>query len=139
MRISAESAPSGTNVNVLLDSVILIDHLNGTAVAERYLRGLQQAFISVVTRAEVLAGVPSGEVSLVTQLLDRFETLAIDRKIADLAASLRREHRWNLPDAFQAALAQSHGLLLATRNSKDFPPSKFPWVVQPYSLPHGHR
>lgn len=121
-------------MSVLLDSVILIDHLNGIAAAGDYLRGVKGAHISVITRAEVLAGTPPGEVAVVTRLLDRYPTLLIDKAIADLAAELRRVHRWKLPDALQAAVAQIHELKLVTRNSKDFPPSRYSWVVQPYAL-----
>jgi predicted nucleic acid-binding protein len=49
-----------------------------------------------------------------------FPTLAIAESEADLAAQIRRESRWKLPDAFQAAVAMIHGLLLVTRNSRDF-------------------
>jgi predicted nucleic acid-binding protein len=64
--------------------------------------------------------------------LDAFTALPIDQKAADLAAALRREHRWKLPDAFQAALSQIHKLKLITRNTKDFPPARFDFVVAPY-------
>ncbi|MGH6959369.1 MAG: PIN domain-containing protein, partial [Dongiaceae bacterium] len=67
-------------------------------------------------------------------LLDYFPTLPIDAPVADLAAQLRREHGWRLPDAFQAALARYHALQLATRNTRDFPPTRHPWVVVPYEL-----
>ncbi len=71
-------------VKILLDSVILIDHLNGFAVATEYLRTLDGASVSVITRAEVLTGVPGGAVGSVTRLLDRYPTLSLDREIADL-------------------------------------------------------
>ena len=60
--------------------------------------------------------------------------LGIDTEVADLAAALRRANRWKLPDAFQAALARRHGLKLATRNVRDFPPERFDFVEAPYSL-----
>jgi len=122
-------------VSVLLDSVILIDHLNGHLPATNYLRTVPDASISVITRAEVLAGLRSGSADPVRRLLGRFPTLPIDLEIADLAADLRRANSWKLPDAFQAALAQHHGLKLATRNVRDFPPGKHPFVVVPYKLP----
>jgi predicted nucleic acid-binding protein len=121
-------------VSVLLDSVILIDHLNGIAAATRYLGSMGGASVSVITRAEVLAGVSAKDASPVLRLLDRFPTLPIDRAAADLAAELRRQYRWRLPDAFQAALAQLHGLKLATRNTRDFPPQQHAFVVVPYSV-----
>ena len=119
-------------LSVLLDSVILIDHLNGIRAASSYLHNLRAASISVITRAEVLAGSDSSNLGAITHLLDRYPTLVIDREVADRAAELRRLHRWRLPDAFQAALAQIHKLQLATRNTKDFPPNEYPWVIVPY-------
>ena len=120
-------------MNVLVDSVILIDHFNRIAAATAYLRRTErQSAISVITRAEVLAGFNGEALALALQLLDRFPTLPIDRTAADLAARLRRHHRWKLPDAFQAAVAQQHGLKLATRNRRDFPPYRFDFVVIPY-------
>jgi predicted nucleic acid-binding protein len=122
-------------VRILLDSVILIDHLNGVKEAGSYLaREREGAAVSVVTRAEVLAGTTSAAEPAVLALLDLFPTLELTRQVADLAAQLRRQHRWKLPDAFQAALAQIHGLQLATRNTRDFPPEEFSFVVVPYRL-----
>jgi predicted nucleic acid-binding protein len=120
---------------VLLDSVILIDHLNGIDAATRYLRDVADtAHISVITRAEVLAGAAIEHVPDTRALLDRFGLIVIDREIADAAAELRRAHRWRLPDALQAAAALAHGLRLATRNRKDFPPDRFEFVVVPYEV-----
>ncbi len=119
-------------MSILLDSVILIDHLNGIPAADSYLRSLRDASISVITRAEVLSGANPTSLNAITRLLDRYPTLVIDREIADRAADLRKLHRWRLPDAFQAALAQTHKLQLATRNTKDFPPAKHSWVIVPY-------
>jgi hypothetical protein len=121
-------------LSVLLDSVILIDHLNGISAATRYLESLTEASISVITRAEVLAGIPRSAMTQVKEWMDRYPTLAIDRQTADLAADLRRQNKWKLPDAFQAAVATQHGLKLATRNTKDFLPGRHPFVVVPYSL-----
>src|SRR5665213_3902164 len=112
-------------LSVLLDSVILIDHLNGVRPATRYLESLNDASISVISRAEVLAGLAVSEVGAVKEWLDRYPTFGIDLQTADLAAELRRRHNWKLPDALQAAVAQQHGLRLATRNTKDFPPNLY--------------
>lgn len=121
-------------MNVLLDSVILIDHLNGIEPATAYIGSVKSPAISVVTRAEVLSGPALTDAGLIAEWLDRFELLAIDRKVADTAANLRRRYRWALPDAFQAALAQIHGRKLATRNTRDFPPHRHSFVVVPYSI-----
>lgn len=120
----------------LIDSVILIDHLNGISKATRFVLGLDplQTAVSVITRAEILAGLDEeGQVN-VRPLLDQYRLLIIDKPIADLAAQLRGKHGWKLPDAFQAALAQHHKTKLTTRNTKDFDPKKHDFVEVPYSL-----
>lgn len=120
----------------LLDSVILIDHLNGIeAATEQVRKRAGELAISAITRAEVLAGLDDEGAELVTSFLDRFAFLAIDAAIADEAARVRRRTRLRLPDALQAATALRHGLKLITRNTKDFPPARFPFVILPYQLP----
>jgi predicted nucleic acid-binding protein len=122
-------------MTILLDSVILIDHFNGIPAATAYIRMVHAtAAISVVTRAEVLTGFDEASLPKALPLLDLFPVLDITKPVADLTARIRREHRWKLPDALQAALAQSHNLQLATRNTKDFDPAKHPFVTIPYSL-----
>jgi predicted nucleic acid-binding protein len=122
-------------VRLLLDSVILIDHFNGTERATAYLASTHgQAAISVITRAEVLAGFDEAGAIAAQRLLDCFPTLPIEKETADLAARLRRAYRWKLPDAFQAALAQKNGLRLVTRNTSDFPPDRHSFVLVPYDV-----
>lgn len=122
-------------MTVLLDSVILIDHFNNQPQATAYVRAVRgEASLSVITRAEVLCGFAPASAEVAVHFLDRFPTLIVDREAADLAARLRRTHHWRLPDAFQAALVQLHGLKLATRNRRDFPPERFDFVVIPYTL-----
>jgi len=70
----------------------------------------------------------------VMAFFDQFTTLEITKPVADLAAQLRREQKWKLPDALPAALASSHHLSLVTRNTKDFPPAKYDFVVVPYTF-----
>jgi predicted nucleic acid-binding protein len=119
----------------LLDSVILIDHLNGIDKATRFILKLQpeQTAISVITRAEILAGLEEEDKKVVVELLDQYKLLIIDQSVADMAADLRRVHRWKLPDAFQAALALHHKIKLTTRNTKDFDPKKVDFIEIPYT------
>jgi len=120
----------------LVDSVIIIDHLNGIDKATRFMLDLdpRQTAISVITRAEILTGIPENGEAEIIHLLDQYSLLIIDKPIADLAANLRRKNGWKLPDAFQAALAKYHKLKLSTRNTKDFQPQKHKFVEVPYSL-----
>jgi hypothetical protein len=120
----------------LLDSVILIDHLNGLADAKEFVLSLdqEQTAISVITRAEILVGAEKDNLPLVKALLEQFHLLIIDKPIADLAASLRQSRGWKLPDAFQAALCIYHKIKLATRHTKDFDPDRHDFVEIPYEL-----
>lgn len=132
--MTGESAAPGDGL-ILLDSVIVIDHLNGIDAATAYLAAVaERSLLSPITRAEVLTGVEPPNDEIVRQLLDRFHCVAIDVRIADLAAELRRTWKWRLPDAFQAASAISVGGQLATRNTRDFDPSIHGFVVVPYVL-----
>lgn len=121
---------------ILLDTVILIDHLNGVAKASRWLNSIKDEgpVISVITRAELLTGANDNEIQDIEALLSQYACLSIDERVADLAAEFRRTNKVKLPDAFQAALAQHHHVKLATRNTKDFPPQKHGFVLIPYTI-----
>ena len=122
-------------LGLLLDSCILIDHLNQISAASSYLKAeWGNSAVSAITRAEVLSGTPPEHLDVTLRLLNSYPTLSIDAAVADLAGRLRRSHRWKLPDALQSALAQHHNLQLATRNTKDFDPGKFSFVVIPYAV-----
>ena len=119
----------------LIDTVIIIDHLNGVQKATDWLsKNIDgKSVISVITRAEVLAGAGDEEFRAINLLLDKFECLPISPEISNYAAELRKRFNWKLPDAFQAALAKRNHLLLVTRNTKDFSP-ELDFVKIPYSL-----
>jgi len=118
----------------LVDIVIVIDHLNGVAAATRWLEARKpgELVISVITRAEVLAGTNDADRPQVVAMLDEFICLPLDVAATDVAADLRRRYRLRLPDALQAALALEHHVRLATRNTKDFPPAIHQFVTVPY-------
>ncbi|MBT9561029.1 MAG: PIN domain-containing protein [Myxococcales bacterium] len=120
----------------VIDSVVIIDHLNGHGRATAFLGATAgRAHITAVTMAEVLAGYdPGPSRDSVEKLLQRFPLIVVDGDVANLAATLRRSNRWKLPDALQAAAAVSRGHRLVTRNTKDFPPSAYNWVHVPYEL-----
>jgi predicted nucleic acid-binding protein len=123
-------------MTLLLDSVIIIDHFNQIKPAKDFLENvLTVSAISVITRAEVLTGFKehkSREKAI--EFLELFPLLDITKPIADLAAILRQQYGWKLPDALQAAIAQHHKLKLATRNTKDFSPLKHDFVIIPYTV-----
>lgn len=120
----------------LLDSVILIDHLNNIPQATEFLLSLEmeKTAVSVISYAEILTGLDEEGEKKARPLLNSFQMLNIDAVVAEKAAALRRRHGWKLPDAFQAAIAIIHGIALCTRNTNDFNPSKHPFVEIPYVL-----
>jgi len=120
----------------LLDSVILIDHLNSVPQATEFLLALdpERTAISVISYAEILTGLDEEGERKVRPLLSSFEMLEIDAAVAEKAAALRRQHGWKLPDAFQVAIAILHGIKLCTRNTKDFNPQKHSFIEIPYLL-----
>ena len=120
----------------LLDSVILIDHFNNIPEASTFIANLDpgKTAISVITHTEILVGFEDEIAEEAKALLNHYEILSIDTHVAEKAAELRRRHGWKLPDAFQAALALHHHLMLCTRNIKDFNPKKHSFVEVPYRL-----
>lgn len=101
---------------VLLDTDVLVDHLRGTRELSARLAG---SSFSTITRAELYSGRQTDE-RIVDRLLDQFEELSVDRKIAEEAGRIRRETNIRLPDALIAATAQVAKLPLHTRNTRDF-------------------
>ncbi len=122
-------------ITLLLDSVILIDHFNRIRESTDYIRKVRKnSAVSVITRAEVLTGFDDLSRKRAVRLLNYFPALDITKPIADLAAKLRYDNKWKLPDALQAALAKYHHFKLATRNTKDFKEDKHDFVVIPYRI-----
>ena len=120
----------------LLDSVILIDHLNSVLPATEFILALdpEKTAISVISYAEILTGLDEEGERKARPLLQSFELLEINAAVAEKAAALRRQYGWKLPDAFQAAIAIIHDVKLCTRNTKDFNPQKHSFVEIPYLL-----
>ena len=117
-------------MRVVLDSSVFIDHLRGNAgargaVAERIGRG-DQLWGIAVSRAEVLAGMRSGERSETVRLLDSVRWLDIDVDVADDAGALARRFRQSHPgmqlaDCLIAAGTRRLGAALLTQNVRHFP------------------
>jgi predicted nucleic acid-binding protein len=125
----------GEVTSLLLDSVVVIDHFNGIAAATRYLRDHREEIaISVITRAEVLTGFDGEREVLAKAVLAELRHFPVTSDDADLAARLRRQNRWTLPDALQAAIALNRHLKLVTRNNKDFDPTRHSFALIPYTL-----
>lgn len=119
---------------VVLDSVILIDYLNGIPHAKAELARHRAPVISIITRMEVLVGCADArEVSVVEGFLAGFTTIPLEGAIAAEAVRLRRDRRLRLPDAVIYATARCRSAVLVTRNERDFP-TAWPDVRIPYRI-----
>ena len=121
-------------MNAVVDGNILIDYLNGSPKARAELARFDRVYISLVTWMEVLVGVEEGEEeSKIRAFLSRFHLCPIDDGVAERAIEIRRRTRVRLPDAIVWATALQLGLVLVTRNARDFP-AKDPGIRIPYRL-----
>ena len=121
-------------VKALFDTNILIDYLNAIPEARAELLLHQEKAISVITWMEVMVGAPASLESATAAFLAGFETVGIDSPTSVRAVTLRRTHRIKLPDAIIWATAQCSGMLLVTRDARDFRAGD-PGIRLPYVLP----
>lgn len=109
-------------VKALFDTNILIDQLRGIQAASDELDRYNEVAVSRIVWIEFLVGAKTPELEIrIKRLLDRFALLEIDTSVAKEAILIRQRTRLKLPDAIILATARVHGLLLVTRNSRDFP------------------
>jgi hypothetical protein len=112
---------------LLLDTDVLVDYLQGRMEAAVYLEArTEPLLISVITVAELFAGVREGEESrLLEQFLSAFEIVALTREIAREGGLYRRNygpsHGVGLADALIAATAVLRPARLVTLNARHFP------------------
>lgn len=114
----------------LVDTAILIDHLNGQREARETLARLAQEseglYASVLTKIEVLAGMRPAEEEATRSLFTLFRWVSVDVPIADRAGEMSRQYRRrypaiDLPDYVIAATAEILPATLVTPNTKHFP------------------
>ncbi|AOJ34733.1 type II toxin-antitoxin system VapC family toxin [Burkholderia metallica] len=120
-------------VKALFDTNILIDYLGGVESARAELGRYDYRAISTISWMEVLVGTSARDEAPIRAWLSSFDVIALDSTIADRAVTIRKERRIRLPDAIVWASAQVNGLLLVSRNAKDFPPTE-PGVRMPYRI-----
>ena len=112
---------------VLVDTDILINFLRGEqGVREFLVTQLEQGPIlcSVITVAEVYAGMRPHEKEQTDRLFDHLEMLPVTRQIAQKAGEYKREiksHSLELDDCLIAASAFLHKAALATGNVRHYP------------------
>jgi predicted nucleic acid-binding protein len=114
---------------IILDSTVLIDALRGYPAADR-IRGMRRAkvhlWVSPISIEEIWRGLRHEEQTTATRLIDALRLAPIDRHVAKLAGSWRREYArrgttLHQADCLIAASTQQIGARLATGNPSDFP------------------
>jgi predicted nucleic acid-binding protein len=121
-------------MNAVMDTNILIDYLNGSSKAKHELDAFETLYISLVSWMEILVGAQEGEEeTVVREFLRRFRVHPVDEGVAERAVEIRRKNKIRLPDAIIWATAQQLGILLVTRNTRDFPRNN-PGVRVPYQV-----
>ncbi len=113
--------------NVLVDTDILIHFLRGNVKARDILSGLLEdadLLCSVITVAEIHAGMKPHEREKTQELMESLTITEITAKIAEKAGQYKRtikSQTLELDDCFIAATAHEKNALLVTGNGKHYP------------------
>ncbi len=70
---------------------------------------------------EILVGASDEEQSEIREFLRGFDIQAVSEGIAERVVDIRRSEKLRLPDAIIWGTAQHLGVVLVTRNTRDFP------------------
>lgn len=113
--------------NTLIDTDILINFLRGREKARVYLSSLineTTVYCSVITVAEIFAGMQEHEREATAGLIDSLNIINVNREIAEKAGrykSSHKSHSLELDDCIIAASAFVKNAVLATGNEKHYP------------------
>jgi len=113
----------------LIDTDVIIDHLRGEERARDFLRRKKaedaDILYSVITKAELYAGLRPREEEGVERLLKSMDEVRINGEIAETGGRYKNKfhtsHALLLPDALIAASAKRVGAILVTLNRKHYP------------------
>jgi len=109
-------------MNAIFDTNILVDCIHNVEEAVQELTRYQKLSVSRIIWIEFLTGAKTADVEARRRfILDEFELIELDEAISQEAVRIRQRTRLKLADAIILATARVHGLLLVTRNHRDFP------------------
>lgn len=117
------------SMRYLLDTTLIVDHVNGHELAMRLLHRLfeegAELFTCDVVVCEALSGGDDEHRRIISRLLDALDYVATDPAAASAAGNARLErHRaggkLGLGDALIASVARGLGATVVTRNRPDF-------------------
>ena len=107
----------------LLDSNLIIEHLNGAEQATAFIREhATNGCISVITKIEVLGfpfPTPKAE-SAAHSLIHALVIIGLNDRVVGQTIILRKARKIKVPDAIIASTSLQHQLVLVTRNTDDF-------------------
>lgn len=124
---------------IVVDTAILIDNLRDRPAAVAALDAAEERgdrlCASVVTKAELLAGMRSPERRATRDLMASIDWVPLTEETAELAGTFARQYRRShqgigLPDYLIGATAHQIGADLWTTNPRHFP--MFPGLQAPY-------
>ena len=110
--------------NFLVDSDVIIWFLKGRQKEEKLLKKLSSKgnlYFSVVTIAEVRAGLTKKPQAIISGLKNIFVPIPIDAEIAETTGAFKQKYQLDIADMFIAATAAKNDLVLVTYNKKHFP------------------
>jgi predicted nucleic acid-binding protein len=124
----------------LLDSNTVIDYIAGLHPdkAVQWLNQLidEEINVSIITKIEVLSFEPEKDDNYTT-LVDFFEAsniFELTNDIVNKTIQIRQKQKIKLPDAVIASTALVNGLILVSRNTKDFKSIPDLVVLNPYDI-----
>ena len=123
--------------NILVDTDILIDFLRGKEKVRKFLLSVSEEstlYCSVITVAEIYAGMREEEKEKTDDLLDSLNIVEINRAVAEKAGRYKykiRRQQLELDDCMIAASAFYVKALLVTGNGKHYPMSDIEKTIIP--------
>ena len=123
----------------LIDTNAVIDYLGEKLPASGmdFMNGIIDAvpMVSVVTKIEVLGfNAPAEHYQLLKDFMDDAILFALTDEIIDASIEVRKNHKTKLPDAIIAGTALVKGLIIISRNTKDFQNIEGLVCINPYDL-----
>ena len=124
-------------VNVLLDTNVLVYHLAGEPAATKFLEetiARRSFYLSILTMIEFLGwhGHTEEEFAECKGLVELATILPVSKEVADKAIELRRSKRMKLADAVIASTALLNNLKLVMGNTRDFKGIRGLQIINPF-------
>ena len=126
-------------VNVLLDTNVLVYHVAGDPAATKFIDETidrRSFYLSILSVIEFLGwhGHTDDEFVECKELIELATILPVSKEVADKAIELRRAKRIKLADAVIASTALVNNLSLVTTNMRDFKGIRDLQIINPLSL-----